>query len=170
MSKKKGKAAAKKAPKKKAAKEVSRAAAAPGGDRRPRRRHARRRSTIFIFRHRLGQQDPHLAAACLRRPRHVEWTVVNLIDGTDVPVTIYVAQRQPVGQGADSRFAAGNARLQLPSGVKPGRFKYVVHALDAQEDPEIEIPRELALLPLRPQHAAGQRGRELSHCAAPARR
>ncbi len=26
-------------------------------------------------------------------------------------------------------------------GVKPGNYKYVVHALDAQEDPEIEFPQ-----------------------------
>ena len=79
--------------------------------------------------------------------------MVNLIDGSDVPVDDHLAGRRPVGQGADSNSAAGSVK-RAPT-APPGRYKYVVSALDAQEDPEIEIPGDLDVLPpLGPQHAA----------------
>ena len=140
MSKKKGKAAAKKAPKKQGGERSTAAAAArlaaTGGRRR---RHDRRRSRSSSSGP-AGQQDPDRAtAAPTRVPVSIEWTVVNLVDGTDVPVTLTWPQRRPVGQGAD-RIRSSNRR-ESPSGVKPGDYQVRRHALDAQEDPEIEFPQ-----------------------------
>jgi hypothetical protein len=67
---------------------------------------------------------------------HVEWNVVNLIDGADVPVTISWPATGPWGK--EPIQIRGWHRQ--PFGESSGRFKYVVSALDAQEDPEIEIP------------------------------
>ena len=49
----------------------------------------------------------------------------------------HVARRRAVGQGADrdSQLGAEGVRQRAPA-----RFKFVVSALDAQEDPEIEMP------------------------------
>jgi hypothetical protein len=59
------------------------------------------------------------------------------VDGTDVPVTITWPEggpwgKEPIGlRSWDRKPLAGAAK---------GRYKYVVSALDAVEDPEIEIP------------------------------
>ena len=135
MSKSKGKAP-RKAPAKKAAKKsvsasrrpASRAAAVTGRT---------SQITIFLFRTGSGNRirtSPQLAYA---GPGHVEWTVVNLIDGSDVPVTITWPDGGPWGKEPIS--VHGMCRQSL-DGAAAGKYKYVVSALDAKEDPELEIP------------------------------
>ena len=136
MSKKKGKPAAKKASKKKAAKKSAAKArpaahfgAAPAG----------RTSQVTIFLFRTGQGNkirtaPQLAFA---GPGHIEWTVVNLIDGSDVPVTITWPEGGPWGK--EPIEIRSMVRLNADQ-VRPGRYKYVVSAFDAREDPELEFP------------------------------
>ena len=134
MSKKKGRAG--KAPAKKAAKKsvsasrrtTTRTAAATGRT---------SQITIFLFRTGSGNRirtSPQLAFA---GPGHVEWTVVNLVDGSDVPVTITWPNGGPWGR---EPLEIRSYRREPADGVKPGRYKYVVSALDAQEDPEVEFP------------------------------
>jgi hypothetical protein len=135
MSKKKGKPA-RKAPVKKAAKRTASASrrsatgtAAVTG----------RTSQITIFLFRTGSENrirtsPQRAYA---GPGHVEWTVVNLIDGSDVPVTITWPDGGPWGK---EPLTVRSCLREPADGVTPGRYKYVVSALDAQEDPEVEFP------------------------------
>jgi hypothetical protein len=147
MSKKKGKVAAKKAPKKKvpvkkavkkAAKaSVSKARAgarltAPGATGRT------LHVTIFLYRSGNGNKirtSPQRLYA--NAGDFIAWTVVNLIDGTDAPVTLTWPETGPWGK--DPIEIRGWARKAV--GTPPsGRFKFVVSAFDAQEDPEIEVP------------------------------
>lgn len=135
MSKKqKGKAAPKKAaPKmaKKAAASRSTAAlvAAPGRT---------SQATILIYRTANGNRIRTSPQRTYAGPGHIEWTVVNLVDGSNVPVTITWPNGGPWGK-APIDIRDGMARLSC-DGAAHGRFKYVVSALDAQEDPEVEIP------------------------------
>lgn len=136
MSKKKSKAAARKAPKKSAGRKPAAAsrptarAAADGG--------TTSQITIFLFRTGSGNKIRTAPQHAYAGPGHVEWSVVNLIDGSDVPVRITWPNGGPWGnQGLDFR----NWNRVNCDGVKPGNYKYVVHALDAQEDPEIEFPQ-----------------------------
>ena len=137
MSKKKGKAAPKKAPQKASKKK---AAVAPT---------ARRASTtssqssggtsqitIFLFKTGSGNRIRTSPQRAYAGPGHVEWTVVNLIDGSDVPVRITWPEGSPFGKELSVR----SWQRESVDGVKPGVYKYVVHALDAVEDPELEIP------------------------------
>ena len=138
MSKKKGKAAATRAPKKKAAKKSAAAS----------RRSARTavtvdttitsQITIFLFRTGSGNRIRTAPQHAYAGPGHVEWTVVNLIDGSEVPVRLTWPNGGPWGNQA-LEFRSWN-RVSA-DGVKPGTYKYVVHALDTQEDPEIEFPQ-----------------------------
>jgi hypothetical protein len=143
MSKKKSKPAARKSPvkAKKAVKKSAKKSAATL--RRPARQGATASSgrtltvTIFIFRTGNGTKIRTSPQRLYANPGdHVEWNVVNLIDGTDVPVTLSWPEAGPWGKDpieirSWERKAFANAS---------GRFKYVVSALDAQEDPEIELP------------------------------
>jgi hypothetical protein len=139
MSKKKGKSA-KTPPKKKAVKKaVRRSAATRPAARSAGERLARTRSaTITIYRTGAGNKirtTPQRLYA--NSTDHIEWNVINLVDGTDVPVTITWPEggpwgKEPIGlRSWDRKPLAGAAK---------GRYKYVVSALDAVEDPEIEIP------------------------------
>ncbi len=136
MSKKKGKAAARKAPKKQTVKKsaaTSRRSATVAAD-----SGTTSQITIFLCRTGSGNKIRTAPQHAYAGPGHVEWTVVNLIDGTDVPVRITWPAGGPWGHQelnirSWSRISA--------EGVKPGVYKYVVHALDAQEDPEIEFPQ-----------------------------
>ena len=95
-------------------------------------------ATIFLFKTANGNRirtSPQLAFA---GPGHVEWTVVNLIDGTDVPVTITWPDGGPWGK--EPIDIKSFARLSTDK-VRAGRYKYVVSAYDVQEDPEIEFPQ-----------------------------
>ena len=148
MSKKKSKPAARKAPKKKAApkksakKSVSSArtgarlatasttAAAATG----RTLH----TTIFLFRTGNGNRIRTAPQRLYANPGdYAEWTVVNLVDGSDVPVTLTWPEggpwgKEPIEIRGWERKPFGDA----PAGV----YKFVVSALDVQEDPEVELP------------------------------
>jgi hypothetical protein len=133
MSKKKGKTAARKAPK-----QATRKAAGRGG---PRRTAASNelaptsQVTIFLFKTGSGNKIRTAPQRAYAGPGDLEWTVVNMIDGSDVPVRITW-----VGQAPFKPLEFRNRHKEpVPSGVK-GVFKYVVHAYDTQEDPEVEIP------------------------------
>ena len=136
MSKKKGKPAAKKAPKRKSVKKSSATArpsaqlvAAPAGQ--------TSQATIVLFRTAQGNKIRTTPQRAYAGPGHIEWTVVNLIDGTDVPVTITWPDGGPWGK--ESIEIRSMVRLNCDN-VAPGRYKYVVSAFDAREDPEIEFP------------------------------
>ena len=136
MSKKKGKTAAGKAPKKKAGKKSAatsrpsaRAALSSGG--------RTSQITIFLFRTGAGNKIRTSPQHAYAGPGWVEWTVVNLIDGTDVPVRITWPNGSPFGE---QELAIKNWHRVSAEGVKAGVYKYVVHALDAHEDPEVEFP------------------------------
>ncbi|HEX8030186.1 MAG TPA: hypothetical protein VF491_17050 [Vicinamibacterales bacterium] len=143
MSKKKGKPA-KAAPKKKAAKTPVKKAVRRTAAKRPSAQDAgeslarTRSATITIYRTGAGNKirtTPQRLYA--NATDHIEWNVINLVDGTEVPVTITWPEAGPWGKAPielrswDRRPLAGAAK---------GRYKYVVSALDAVEDPEIEIP------------------------------
>lgn len=135
MSKKKGKAAPKKASKMKAApRPVARARTAATTSESGRTLQA----TIFIFRTGSGNKIRTSPQRLYANPGdRVEWSVVNLVDGSDVPVTISWPEKSPFG-GGSFQFK-GRDRQALAPGAE-GRFKYQVSALDAKEDPEIDIP------------------------------
>jgi len=142
MSKKRGKAAARPAPKKKKTKKTVVAApsrrlatatqtgSATGG--------GTSQVTITLFRTSAGNKirtSPQRAFVDL--DGHVEWTVVNMIDGSDAPVRITWPDRNPFR--TESLEFKGWKRESV-AGATTGTYKYVVHAYDTQEDPEIEIP------------------------------
>jgi hypothetical protein len=129
MSKKKVKAA----PKKKSA-SIRRATVQAGPDANSRTVQA----TIFLFRTGQGNRIRTSPQRLWANPGdRIEWTVVNMIDGTDVPVTISWPTGGPWGK--EPIQFHGSVRQNLDTGAA-GRFKYVVSALNAQEDPEVEIP------------------------------
>ena len=141
MSKKKGKPAAKKAPAKRrqaarrpAAKlRVPRlsAAVSSGGGRTV-------YATIYIFRTSNGTRIRTAPQTICANPGdRIEWTVVNMVDGSDVPVTITWPTAGPWGKEPIEFRSSDRKAL---SASASGRFKYVVSALDAMEDPEIDIP------------------------------
>lgn len=135
--KKKGKPAAKKAPKKAAKKSVSKSRAGArltGAAGTGRTLHA----TIFLYRTGNGNKIRTSPQRLYANPGDfVEWTVVNLIDGSDVPVTITWPGVGPWGKDPiEIRSWERKAFGDAPS----GRYKFVVSALDAQEDPEVEMP------------------------------
>lgn len=135
MSKKKGKAAARKAPK-----TATRKPAASRGRTRVTAATSEfaptSQVTIFLFKTGSGNKIRTAPQRAYAGPGNIEWTIVNLIDGSDVPVRI-------TWVGQDTPFKPLEFRNRhsepVPQGVK-GVFKYVVHAYDTQEDPEVEIP------------------------------
>jgi len=137
MSKKKGKAAPARASKKTAvrrrpasAARTAPRAAADGG--------RTVTATVFIYRTGSGNKIRTSPQRVYANPGdRIEWSVVNLVDGSDVPVTISWPEKSPFG-GGPIQFKSSD-RVSLSAGAD-GRYKYVVSALDAQEDPEIEIP------------------------------
>ena len=138
MSKQKGKAAARKAPKKKAttkaaakSRPTTRTAAAGTG--------TTSQVTIFLFRTGSGNKIRTTPQKAYAGPGHVEWTVVNLIDGSDVPVRITWPNGSP--WPGEQALEVKSWHRMTADGVKPGVYKYVVHAYDTQEDPEIEFPQ-----------------------------
>jgi plastocyanin len=146
MSKKKGKVVAKKTAKKTAktaAKKVvkkaasrSRATARLTGGAEPAGRTLH--VSIFIFKTDRGTQIRTAPQRLYANPGDfVEWTVVNMVDGSNVPVTISWPETGPWGK---EPIQVQNW-TRMAFGASPaGNFKFVVSALDAQEDPEIEIP------------------------------
>ena len=146
MSKKKGKSGAKKAPKKAPKKAVKKKAAKKSASvsrataRLARVAPARRTktSTIFIFKTEGGTRIRTSPQRLYANPGDsVEFNVVNLIDDSEVPVTIEFPGGGPWGKDpfeirSWDRKPTGDAPL--------GRFKYTIRALDAEEDPELELP------------------------------
>ena len=137
MSKKKGKPA-KKAPKKAARKPAARSratatlAAGESGGRTV-------YGTIFIYSTCSGNKIRTTPQRIYANPGdRIEWSVVNMVDGSEVPVTITWPESGPWGK--DPISFRSSDRKALTAGAAEGRFKYVVSALDAQEDPEVEIP------------------------------
>ena len=140
MSKKKGKPAKKgpkKPPKKAPARKAAarpRAASLAGGESGGRTV----TGTIFIYRTASGNKIRTTPQRMFANPGdRIEWSVVNLVDGSEVPVTITWPESGPWGKEPISFRSSDRRPL---SGAATGRFKYVVSALDAQEDPELEIP------------------------------
>jgi len=137
MSKKKGKAAPKRKAVKKAARRpasrslaVESSAGIESG--------ITRQATIFIFRTGNGNKIRTSPQKIYANPGdRIEWSVVNMVDGSEVPVTISWTDKSPIGDGSFS--FKGSDRKSIASGAE-GRFKYNVSALDAREDPEVEIP------------------------------
>ena len=136
MSKKKSKPAARKAPKKKAVKKAARRAVRRVLDAVPTSR--TKTTTIFIFRNAAGvtkiRTSPQRQYA--NPGDRVEFNVVNMIDDSDVPVTITFAEPGPWGKGFEFRNWERKHLIDAPL----GRFKYTVSAIGAEEDPEIELP------------------------------
>jgi hypothetical protein len=132
--KKKGKAAPRKAAptktRKAAASRSTATLAAPTG--------RTSQATIFIYRTANGNRIRTSPQRTYAGPGHIEWTVVNLIDGSNVPVMITWPNGGPWGK-VPIDIRDGMVRLSC-DGAAQGRFKYLVQALDAQEDPEVEIP------------------------------
>jgi len=145
MSKKKRMPAVKKSPKKVAKsgkKPTSKAAGASSRSPRlsaePIRVPQTSQATIYLFKTSHGNQIRTAPQLAFAGPGHVEWTVVNLIDGSDVPVTITWPEGGPWGK--EPINIKSFVRLNCDK-VPPGRYKYVVSAYDAKEDPEIEFPQ-----------------------------
>lgn len=133
MTKKKGKAAAKKTPRRAApARRATRLTAAASGTGRT------AQATIVIFRTNQGTRIRTTPQRLYAGPGAIEWTVLNLVDGTNVPVTLTWPNGGPWGN-QPIEIRDGMAWVSL-EGAKEGRFKYVVSALGATEDPEVEIP------------------------------
>ena len=134
MTKKKGKAAAKKAPKRKATAIRPRTRATLGSESAG----ITSQITIFLFRTGSGIRIRTSPQRAFAGPGHVEWTVVNLVDGTDVPVRITWPDGSP---WATESIEVKDWFRESADGIKPGVYKYVVHAYDTTEDPEIEFPQ-----------------------------
>ena len=94
--------------------------------------------TIFLFRTSQGNKIRTAPQRAYAGPGFVEWTVVNMIDGSDVPVRITWPDGSPF---ASESIEFKSRQRESADGVKPGIYKYVVHAYDTQEDPEIEFPQ-----------------------------
>jgi hypothetical protein len=137
MSKKgKGKPARKTAPRKVTSRRTATKASAGTGTASTGGRTAQ--ATIFIFRTGSGTKIRTAPQKLFAGPGFIEWTVVNLVDGSNVPVTLTWPNGGPWGkEPVDVRD--GMVRKSL-EGAKAGVYKYVVQGLDAQEDPEVEIP------------------------------
>lgn len=132
MSKKKGKSAAKKSPRKSApARRTARATATAATGRTA-------YATIVIFRSGTGTKIRTAPQRLYAGPGAIEWSVINLVDGSNVPVRLTWPNGGPWGK-EPIEIRDGMIRCTL-DGAAEGRFKYVVQALDATEDPEVEIP------------------------------
>jgi hypothetical protein len=94
--------------------------------------------TIFVFKTGTGTKIRTAPQRAYAGPGFVEWTVVNMVDGSNIPATITWPDGGPWGK-EPIEIRDGMERREIP-GEPKGRYKYVVHALDAQEDPEVEIP------------------------------
>jgi hypothetical protein len=95
-------------------------------------------ATIYIFKTGNGTRIRTAPQRIFANPGdRIQWTVVNMVDGSDVPVTITWPASGPWGK-EPIEFRSSERKALAPG--TSGRFKYVVSALDAQEDPEIDIP------------------------------
>ena len=140
MSKKKGKPLAKKAALKKAVKKKSGATSRMLSAASEPAPSARRTKTanIFIFETGAGTRirtSPQRLYA--NQGDSVEFNVVNMIDDSDVEVTIEFPGGGPWGSAP---FKFRNWERKGLGGAIEGRFKYVVRAMGVEEDPELEMP------------------------------
>jgi hypothetical protein len=131
MSKKKSKSAAKKTAPRPAART---AAPNPESTERTRTSYA----TIFIFKTGTGTKIRTAPQRLFAGPGAIEWTVVNLVDGSNVPVTLSWPNGGPWGK--EPLDIRDGMVIRSLDDARKGRYKYVVRALDATEDPEVEIP------------------------------
>lgn len=137
MSKKKGKAAPKKAPARKAAARPAARARATASASASSGSSITRQATVIIYRTGSGNKIRTVPQRLYANPGdRIEWSVLNLVDGSDVPVTISWPERNPFGGGSLTFKSVDRLALEAAEGT----FKYVVSALDAKEDPEILIP------------------------------
>jgi hypothetical protein len=138
MSKKKGKAVVKPAPRKKSRPVKAVANRLARTTQTTTTTSGTSQVTIFLFRTSSCNRIRTSPQRAFANPGgHLEWTVVNMIDGSDVPVRITWPDRSPFDK--ESVEFKSWQRESL-AGAKAGVYKYVVHAYDTQEDPEIEIP------------------------------
>lgn len=93
--------------------------------------------TIYLFRTSEGIKIRTAPQRAYAGPGHIEWTVVNLIDGADVPVTISWPNGGPWGK---EPISIQSYERRSAAGARVGRYKYVVSALGVEEDPEVEFP------------------------------
>lgn len=143
MSKKKGKAAPKKAPKR-MAKRSKKVAVSSGPSRTSVATNSSNphtsQVTIFVFRTGTGNKIRTVPQRAYAGPGSIEWTIVNLVDGSDIPATLSWPGPSGGPWGKEPiDIREGRVNKAIPAGVA-GTFKYVVRALDAEEDPEVEIP------------------------------
>lgn len=95
-------------------------------------------ASIFIFKTDNGIRIRTSPQRLYANPGdHVEFNVVNMIDDSDVPVTIDFPGGGPWGKDP---FQIRNWERKPLIGAPAGRFKYTVRALGAEEDPEVEVP------------------------------
>jgi plastocyanin len=140
MSKKKGKSARSTAPSKptRAAAPARKAAPRPAARQSTGSNGRTVYATIYIYRTSHGNKIRTSPQRLFANPGdRVSWTVVNLVDGSEVPVRLTWRDSSPWGKGPIE--FRGSERLDLAADAK-GSFKYTVWALDAQEDPELVIP------------------------------
>jgi hypothetical protein len=142
MSKKKGKVAVKKAPKKAPKKVVKKATVRRAAARLTAAAEEKGRTlhvTIFISKTDRGTSIRTAPKTLFANPGDfVAWTVVNLIDGdNDVPVTLSWPEPGPWGKDP---IQVRNYTRKAFGTAPAGNFKYVVSALGAEEDPELELP------------------------------
>lgn len=95
-------------------------------------------ANIFIFKNASGETKIRTSPQRLfaNPGDRVEFNVVNMIDDSDVPVTITFDGGGPWGKGFDFTNWVRKGLADAPL----GRFKYTVSALGTNEDPEIELP------------------------------
>jgi hypothetical protein len=141
MSKKKAKPAAKKAPKKAAKKAAKKSASKARTSSRLTAAATTSRTltvTIFIYRTGNGNKIRTSPQRLYANPGdRIAWNVVNLIDGSNVPVTITWPEAGPWGK---EPIEVRDWKMESFADAPAGRFKYTISARDAQEDPEIELP------------------------------
>jgi len=140
MSKKKGKKAPKPAPKKKAPARAKKASASRSTARTTAAASIGHTAqiTIFLYKTSSGNKIRTAPQRAYAGPGSIEWTIVNLIDGSNVPVTLTWPDGGPWGkEPIEIRDGRLNRSLD---GAAEGRFKYWISGFDAQEDPEVEIP------------------------------
>ncbi|MDP2320003.1 MAG: hypothetical protein Q8O42_11785 [Acidobacteriota bacterium] len=95
--------------------------------------------TIFIFKTGSGTRIRTSPQRLYANPGDaVEFNVVNLIDDdSNVPVKIVFPGGGPWGK---EPFEIRNWERKATGEAPLGRYKYTITALDAEEDPELELP------------------------------
>ena len=95
-------------------------------------------ATIFLTQGPGGLQIRTAPQYITAGPGFIEWTVVNMTGGDDIPVEISFPKGGPWG-GEKITIRDGWIRRSCHDALD-GTFKYTVTAGGVSEDPEIEIP------------------------------